>query len=203
MEVAPSGAPSCRGPGSAIATWTVAPLETIAARAWIITIALATHPIADRARAERAQARLLARRRAAGRCGASSPGLAHLCVRRRGGFEAATCSELDDDESAAPAPSLSDNQSSARAATDDDAKKRDRAIAEAIPTDADQLFKATVDLGRRMVGAWEHQCPPSFSKLIMLAADVGGARDGRRPGQVKTVGRQKNRRVSGGRRTAH
>ena len=53
--------------------------------------------------------------------------------------------KLDDDESAAPAPSLSDNQSSARAATDDDAKKRDRAIAEAIPTDADQLFKATVD----------------------------------------------------------
>ena len=41
--------------------------------------------------------------------------------------------------------STSDNQSSARAATDDDAKKRDRAIAEAIPTDADQLFKATVD----------------------------------------------------------
>ena len=49
------------------------------------------------------------------------------------------------------------------AATDDDAKKRDRAIAEAIPTDADQLFKATVDWAAVLL-------PVSciFIKLIML-----------------------------------
>jgi hypothetical protein len=42
-------------------------------------------PIADRARAERAQARLLARRRAAAAAGLQA-GTGYLCVRRRGGF---------------------------------------------------------------------------------------------------------------------
>ena len=73
------------------------------------------------------------------------PGLATSAFGAEEASKPRVLQKLDDDESAAPAPSLSDNQSSARAATDDDAKKRDRAIAEAIPTDADQLFKATVD----------------------------------------------------------
>uniref|UniRef100_A0A7S3ZNA8 PWI domain-containing protein n=1 Tax=Pelagomonas calceolata TaxID=35677 RepID=A0A7S3ZNA8_9STRA len=73
------------------------------------------------------------------------PGLATSAFGAEEASKPRVLQKLDDDESAAPAPSLSDNQSSARAATDEDAKKRDRAIAEAIPTDADQLFKATVD----------------------------------------------------------
>ena len=90
------------------------------------------------------------------------PGLATSAFGAEEASKPRVLQKLDDDESAAPAPSLSDNQSSARAATDDDAKKRDRAIAEAIPTDADQLFKATVD--------WAAVCSqrPIFIKLIML-----------------------------------
>ena len=120
------------------------------------------------------------------------PGLATSAFGAEEASKPRVLQKLDDDESAAPAPSLSDNQSSARAATDEDAKKRDRAIAEAIPTDADQLFKATVD--------WAAVLLPASYLLSSLSCYVGGAR-GRRPGQVKTVGRQKNRRVSGGRRT--
>ena len=91
------------------------------------------------------------------------PGLATSAFGAEEASKPRVLQKLDDDESAAPAPSLSDNQSSARAATDDDAKKRDRAIAEAIPTDADQLFKATVDWAAVLL-------PVSciFIKLIML-----------------------------------
>ena len=147
-------------------------------------------PLRNRARAERAQARLFARRRAGAAAGFKPDRLPLRSAPRRL-LSARVLQKLDDDESAAPAPSLSDNQSSARAATDDDAKKRDRAIAEAIPTDADQLFKATVD--------WAAFLPVSYLYLY-VSCYVGGAR-GRRPGQVTDRGSPKNRRVSGGRRT--
>ena len=91
------------------------------------------------------------------------PGLATSAFGAEEASKPRVLQKLDDDESAAPAPSLSDNQSSARAATDDDAKKRDRAIAEAIPTDADQLFKATVDWAAVLLLS-----VLSFIKLIML-----------------------------------
>ena len=90
------------------------------------------------------------------------PGLATSAFGAEEASKPRVLQKLDDDESAAPAPSLSDNQSSARAATDDDAKKRDRAIAEAIPTDADQLFKATVDWAAVLA-----QCPYLYQKLII------------------------------------
>ena len=73
------------------------------------------------------------------------PGLASTAFGAEEASKPRVLQKLDDDESAAPAPLSGNDNSSARAATDDDAKKRDRAIAEAIPTDADQLFKATVD----------------------------------------------------------
>ena len=145
---------------------------------------------ADRARARRAQAQLLARRRAAAARG-FKPGLATSAFGAEEASRARVLQKLDDDESAAPAPSLSDNQSSARAATDDDAKKRDRAIAEAIPTDADQLFKATVD--------WAAVRSVSYVYLYDIIRIGRGARASSRPSCGP--GSPKNRRVSGGRRT--
>ena len=141
-----------------------------------------TFPIADRARAERAQARLLSAGRRAAAAGLARDWrpLRSAPRRLRSRRACSRSSTTTSPRRQRPLYLIINHRARGHRRRRGAA---DRAIAEAIPTDADQLFKA-IRIG-----------PPHALSVLCLSlyhhASYRWSRRGRRPGQVKTLGRQK------------